>query len=155
MNFKTFIFLATVSIVSCNSPQEVKSIPSFTTTQKTWTPPPSGTIVDEYTEQIREDDLNDLSFKVTIISTDESEKGIYDLHLAFGYNENETQLVLPKWPDYTILKPVIKKGQDKYQCLIGFETGDDTFHELYEVKVDNQDITMKQTKAYYLEQVDN
>lgn len=115
-----------------------------------WEIPPAGTVVAEYSERIKEDKINESYFKVQIIATNKSNEGKYDLHLNYGKNENKTTLELPEWLDGIVLKPALKKGSEPYQCFIGFEANDNKFHEFFEVKVENKDIKMNQTRAYYL-----
>lgn len=114
-----------------------------------WQPPATGTVVAQYQKRIGEDKLNVKYFKVEMISTDNSKAGEYLMKFAYGFNANEKTVELPKWTEGTVLKPVIKEGLGDYACLVGFEANDNQFHELYEVKVINGDISVKQTRGYY------
>ncbi len=115
-----------------------------------WAPPAPGNVVDQLEKRIEEDKLNKKYFRVSVWSNAESVKGQYTLKLEYGFNINERDIQLPQWPGKVILRPVIKEGPDKYHCYIGFEAGDNQFHELYEVKVTNGNISLKQTHRYYL-----
>jgi hypothetical protein len=114
-----------------------------------WQPPAAGTVVDKYEERVTEDQLNEKYFRVTVKSMDKSKEGEYALKLEYGFNINETTITFPKWTNNIALRPIVKGGQEKYSCLIGFDAGDGEFHELYEVKALNGDITFKQIRAYY------
>lgn len=114
-----------------------------------WNPPPAGTIIDKFQERVTEDNLNEKYFRVTVISTEESKAGTYLLKLEYGFNINETTIDLPKWTNGAVLKPALKKGAGIYSCLLGFDTGDGQFRELYEIKAKGGDISLKQTKGYY------
>lgn len=116
---------------------------------KSWNPPAAGTIVDEYKEAIPEDKLNNAFFKVAVVSTEISDVGHFDLKLEYGANKNETTIDLPKLNRGTILKPVLKKGEGKYECILGFDEGDGVFRQLYLISVDNKNIKLKQTNYYY------
>lgn len=114
-----------------------------------WNPPPAGTVVDKIQERITEDNLNEKYFRVEVLTTENSKAGSYLLKLEQGFNKNETTIDLPKWTGGTVLKPVLQKGAEKYSCIIGFDTGDGQFHELYQVKTDGGNLKLKQTKGYY------
>jgi hypothetical protein len=114
-----------------------------------WNPPPAGTVVDKFQERVAEDNLNEKYFRITVIATEESKAGAYLLKLEYGFNINETTIDLPKWTNGTVLKPVLKKGAGAYSCLLGFDTGDGQFRELYAIKAQGGDVTLKQTKGYY------
>ncbi len=114
-----------------------------------WKPPVAGTIVDRLEQRIKEDQLNDAYYRVSVISTDSSAQGVYLLKLEYGFNSNETTITLPKWHEGVQLKPVLKAGPEPYQCLIGFSAEDDRFHEYYEAVSESGSIRLKQTTGYY------
>lgn len=116
---------------------------------KTWNPPPAGTIVDKAEERITEDRLNEQYFRVTVTSTETSKEGSFLLKLEYGFNINETTVDLPKWTKGVVLKPVLKKGAGHYHGLLGFDTGNGQFRELYDISVKNGNVVLKQTKGYY------
>lgn len=142
------LLLATTSLMSCSDATDSSSAPSSNVTV-TWQPPTSGTVIDSLQERITEDKLNEIYFKVSVISSEASKNGSYNLKLEYGYNINETTLDLPEWPNHTILRPVLQQGREKYQCLVGFDPGDGEFRPLYEVRVIDKNIRMKQTHQYY------
>lgn len=117
----------------------------------TWQPPTAGTVIDAYEKKVEEDKLNNKTFKVSIISTEQSKEGVFLMKFNYGFNAHEKELSFPKWPNAVILKPVLKAGTDKYHCLVGFDAGDNQFHEFYEVKVVDGDLAIKQTTGYYPE----
>lgn len=114
-----------------------------------WTPPATGVVVDEYKEAIPEDKLNDAFFKVIVIATEISDAGHFDLKLEYGGNKNETTIDLPKLNRGVVLKPVLKKGEGKYECILGFDAGDGVFKPLYLISVKDKNIKLKQTNYYY------
>ncbi len=142
------LLLATTALFSCGEATGVSSTPA-SHAKITWQPPASGTVIDSFQERITEDKLNEIYFKVSVISTETSKNGSYNLKLEYGYNINETTLDLPEWPDHTVLRPVLQQGKEKYQCLVGFDPGDGAFRPLYEVRVIDKNIRMKQTHQYY------
>jgi len=151
MNRIFLLLTITLGMLSCgNKATEIKQPKVIL---KAWNPPPAGTVVDEYKERIIQDGLdkvNEFYFKVTIKATDSSKLGYYALELEKGENKNETDLALPKWPDGSTLKPILKKGDKQYECLLGFDIGDGIFKEFYKIKVDEKgSIVMKQTMGYY------
>jgi hypothetical protein len=120
------------------------------TTMVNWNPPPAGTIVDQYEEKVTEDKINDIYFRVIIKTTDSSKYGHFAVTLERGGNKNETDIDLPKWYKGAILKPVIKKGTNPYECFLGFDAGDGIFKGFYQIKVDEKkSIVMKQIVGYY------
>lgn len=131
-----------------NNQQEQQTVVSQ---EQLWTPPPPGNVADQFEKRVDEDQLNEKYFRVTIISTERSTNGAYLLKLEYGHNINERNIQLPSWLGDTPLRPSIKEGNDKYHCYIGFEANDNQFRELYEVKATNGDISLKQTRQYYLE----
>ncbi len=147
---KKILPLLVVAMWGCgqqNTPEEIKKEKKSVSQ---WQPPAAGTGVAKVEERITEDKLNEKYFRVEAIATADSKNGNYDLRLAHGFNTNETSIDLPKWVGGVVLKPVLKKGDKKYSCDIGFDTGDGQFHELYQVRVNEQgNITLKQTRGYY------
>lgn len=116
---------------------------------ESWNPPPAGTVIDEYKEAIPEDKLNNAFFRVAVIATETSNNGHFDLELEYGANINETTVDLPKLKRGIILKPLLKKGTAKYECLLGFDGGDGVFKEYYLISVDKKNIKLKKTHYYY------
>lgn len=147
MRFAVPVF-AFILLASCGSAPE-KSKPSATIPSGSWTPPAAGTEVARYQEKIHGDNLNESYFKVVIRSTENSAKGAYTARLDYGQNSNETAIELPQWHNGVIVKPVLKKADGDYHLLLGFDTGDGQFHELYEISVENKNIRLKQTTGYY------
>lgn len=150
MKLKLKAALLLLGLYSCNSPGATEQgKPVQQPAASAWLPPAAGRLVDKMEERITEDNLNEVYFRVSIISTDSSKAGFYTLKLEHGYNINEVPLELPAWTGNTVLKPVLKKGAGKYHCLVGFDAADNQFHELYEVTVVNGNVKFKQTHGYY------
>lgn len=145
-----FLFLLFITASSCsNNSAPSKDTENNKTVQNTWTPPAAGTTVAKLEEKIATDKLNNTYFRVEIISTETSKEGHYNVKLEYGFNKNETTIDLPALPANAILKPVLQKGTEAFHCILGFDTGDGKFNELYQISVTDGDIKMKQTKGYY------
>lgn len=146
---KKILPLLLIVLAGCGQ-QNTQEQPGKKELKSQWQPPAAGTVVAKVEERITEDELNEKYFRVEVIATADSKDGNYNLKLAQGFNENETTIDLPKWVGGVILKPVLKKGDKKYSCDIGFDTGDGQFRELYQVRVNGEgNITLKQTRGYY------
>lgn len=150
MKLKIKAAVLLLGLYSCNNPAATESGKKDEQLKASaWQPPAAGKVVDKMEERITEDNLNEVYFRVSIISTDSSKAGFYTLKLEHGYNINEVPLELPAWTGNTILKPMVKQGTGKYHCLVGFDAADNQFHELYEVTVVNGNVKFKQTHGYY------
>jgi hypothetical protein len=133
-------------MIACNAGS--KPVAQQAGGQAQWQPPAAGASVAEYKERVTDDNLNEKYFRVTVIATEKSKEGAYRLKLEYGFNINETEVQLPEW-NKAVLQPVLKKGEGNYHCLLGFDTGDGQFHELYMINAEGGDIRLKQTKGYY------
>lgn len=144
---RIFLLLAVVLVMfGCKT----KTTENKTATATHWTPPAAGTIVDQYEEKVTEDKINDTYFRVVVKATDSSKYGHFAVTLERGGNKNETEIDLPKWYKGTVLKPILKKGTNPYECLLGFDAGDGVFKGFYQIKVDEKkSIVMKQIVGYY------
>mgnify|MGYP003583108288 CR=1 FL=1 len=114
-----------------------------------WTVPAQPEKVADYTKAIK-GDLNKSKFEVIISTTDSTATtGIFKIELNYGANQNTTEKVFPKWYENNVVKPMVK-GMDslEYGAIIGFDPGDGTFKELFEVTVENKEIKFAQTKMY-------
>lgn len=150
MKFKITAAAILLGLYSCNNPEgTVQQQPASKAAVSQWQPPAAGSVVGKMEQRITEDNLNESYFRVSIISTDSSKAGFYNLKLEYGYNINEVPVGLPAWTGDTVLKPVLQQGTGKYHCLVGFDTGDNQFRELYEVTVVNGNVKFKQTHGYY------
>jgi len=136
-------------LYSCKSGSPEKSEKPAAVQEATWEPPAAGTEVARYTERVKEDKLNEKYFRVIVKATPDSRSGNFLLRLEYGFNINETAIDLPAWTGNAVLKPVLQKGEGAYHCLLGFDAGDGQFRELYDIRVDNGDVRLKQTKGYY------
>jgi hypothetical protein len=150
MLYKIFPVLCLMFVLAaCKQNEQTDKQDHQKNTTQQWNPPPAGTAVDKFQERVAEDNLNEKYFRITVVSTEESKEGSYLLKLEYGFNINETTIDLPKWTKGTILKPILKKGPEQYSCLLGFDIGDGQFRELYLIKANSGDISLKQTKGYY------
>lgn len=146
---RVFPFFFLIACISCSQNNNSGEKQQPGTLKTMWEPPAAGTTVAEYKERVTEDNLNEKYFRVTVKTTDLSPEGAYLLKLEYGYNINETDIRLPEWNKGTILKPVLKKGDGAYHCLLGFDAGDGRFRELYLINAEGGNIRLKQTKGYY------
>ncbi len=150
MKLKLIIAVVLPGLLSCNNPAAKQEQQQDTQAAVSrWQPPAAGSVVDKQEQRITEDNLNESYFRVSVISTDSSKAGVYNLKLEYGYNINEVPIGLPAWTGNAVLKPVLRQGTGKYHCLVGFDTGDGQFRELYEVTVVNGTVKFKQTHGYY------
>jgi hypothetical protein len=142
-------------IISCNtgSAPATQQTTDATVTKVQWQPPAAGATVTEYKERVTDDNLNEKYFRVTVIATESSKEGTYRLKLEYGFNINETEVHLPEWNKGVTLKPLLKKGDGNYHCLLGFDTGDGQFRELYTINAEGGDIRLKQPKGYFKSQL--
>lgn len=114
-----------------------------------WTVPAKGEKVADYAKAIK-DDLNKSKFELIISTTDSSAaNGTFKIDLNYGANQNSTEKLFPKWYENNVVKPMVK-GIDslEYGAIIGFDPGDGSFQELYQVTVKNKEIKFQQTKMY-------
>ena len=151
MSFRILFGFSILIICSCGDKPTALTAEKANTQSSTaqWQPPAAGMLVAEYKKPIDEDKLNKAFFEVKILSTESSDVGVFLMKFAHGFNSHEKELTFPKWPGNTTLKPVLKPGTEKYHCLVGFEAGDNQFHQFYEVKFANGDLSIKQTTGYY------
>lgn len=147
---QVFPLLCCFLALGCQSP-DTKQPAAQAVAQKTvWQPPAPGTVVDRYQERITEDKLNEKYFRVSVLATDRSKEGHFNLKLEYGFNINEVEVDLPQWTGGAVLKPLLQKGAGTYHCILGFDAGDGRFRELYEIKAENGDVRMKQIRGYYM-----
>ena len=144
--------LASCKNNDANTSMGVKSTDSVQVTKVTF--PKAGTTIANYEKKLSEgnnDNLNDLTFSVEIITTDSSAiTGVFDVKFNFGHNVQQTQITFPKWEDGNIVTPKIQEDPSvKYGVIIGFDPGDGSFKDFYSLLIDNKDIKLKQVKAYF------
>lgn len=150
---KTALFLLSLSalfIASCDSATEQKkdaanSLPKLAV----WKVPAQTEKISDYHKAIK-GDLNKSNFEVIVSTTDSTAAtGKFLVELNFGGNKNSTVKAFPKWYENNVVKPMVK-GIDTmdYGAVIGFDPGDGSFQELYEITVQNKEIKMQQTKMY-------
>lgn len=152
---KIVLFTLSMGILSFASCTEEGKAATEQSTQKSlpklavWTVPAQSQQVANYSKAIK-DDLNKSKFEVAVSTTDSTAAtGAFEVSLNFGANKNTTVKTFPKWYENNIVKPVVK-GMDTldYGAVIGFDPGDGSFQELYEVTVKNKEIKIVQTKMY-------
>ena len=142
-----FILLLPAGCSTTNQPTNKLSSDS---TLSIWQPPAPGTEVAQIKERIAEDKLNEKYFKIRLIATDSSDRGYYLLTLNYAFSENQTVISFPKWSNDAYPKPVLQKGDKRYQALLGFDAGDGNLHPYYEIKADSKSLTLKKTNDYVL-----
>ena len=99
--------------------------------------------VQQYSEKT-DDPLNDWYFSVTLYET--SQTFHYLVKLQFEEVRGEDTLRLP---NFGILpRPVLKKGPDKYSCIIGFLDKDNNFREYKKVYVKDDALKIITLKHY-------
>jgi len=115
-----------------------------------------GSVIAADSEAIKEDNLNDFTFSVKIIADSNSNtKGSYTVQAAYGVDNAEGQLAMPKNAEY--LKPLLRKGNEPYTYIVGFKFGNDTtFHDYFEISAarvapQRRAIKMEYIKAYTFE----
>ena len=150
MLYRIIPFFLLLTLWSCNSdkPGAVKE-QAAADKSSLWKPPAAGAVVARYQERVTEDQLNEKYFRVTATTTKRSREGEFQLKLEYGFNINETSIELPQWTGDTIPKPVVRKAEGQYHCQLGFDTGNGQFHELYDIRAENGNVRMKQTKGYF------
>ena len=114
-----------------------------------WPVPASGIQVASYQKAIK-NDLNKGRFLVNVYTTDSTQNtGEFRMELAYGENVNNVLKIFPKWYERNVVKPLIKPlNSATYGAVIGFDPGDGTFKELFEVNVVGKDLELKQLKMY-------
>lgn len=99
--------------------------------------------VAEYKEKT-ENPLNDWYFSVKLYETPKT----FQYLMKLKYEELEGDDTL-KLPDLGVMpKPVIRKGPDKYSCIIGFMDNHDQFREYKKVYITNDQLKVTALKHY-------
>ena len=133
-----FLFL-----FSCNDPQPKKNEKDFIPTANI---PKPNTVVASDSIRIP-DALNELYFSIEVIATDQSANGVYEVLVAYGYNDASTQITMPE-ADQPII-PEVRKGKEPFSYIIGFRYGKDTsFNDYFLVHAAKNQTVMKYLKAY-------
>lgn len=131
-------------LVSCSQKNESNDSKVSNTSLK------PGTIVVADSMSVLEDQLNNTMFSVKVIANENTPKGKYTVKAAWGYNEAESELAMPKGGEKFI--PMLRKEAIPYTYSIGFQVkGDTTFYDYYLVNADKGTIRMKYIKAYSFE----
>lgn len=99
--------------------------------------------VAEYKEKT-DNPLNDWYFSVKLYETQKTFH--YRMKLQFEEIRGEDTLKLPNFGYEP--KPIIKKGTDKYSCIIGFMDDSNRFREYKLVHVDNNRLKVTALKHY-------
>jgi len=140
---KKLLFAALVLFAACkNEPAN--------TTKSDFTPPKSGTTVAADSILIEEDKLNHQYFGVTVIATDSSINGTYDIEAHWGFNMAVNTIRMPIGGEH--FEPILRRGTDPYSFIVGFRFDNDTaFHEYYAIDGQRGQMMMKYVKAYTLQ----
>ncbi|WP_118972331.1 hypothetical protein [Taibaiella koreensis] len=149
MFYRFVLFFSLLLLAACSGTKTDPATSKAPATVQQWQPPATGAQVAQYKERVKEDNLNEKYFRITVIATEASPEGNFKLKLEYGFNINETDIMLPEWTPGVVLKPVLQKAEGDYHCLLGFEAGDGIFHELYDIRAENGNVRMKQTKGYF------
>jgi hypothetical protein len=99
--------------------------------------------VDQYKEKT-DNPLNDWCFSVKLYETPMTFH--YLIKMQFEEIRGEDTLKLPNFG--YVPKPVIKKGTEKYSCIIGFMDDKNAFREYKLVHVDNGNLKITALKHY-------
>lgn len=139
---KYLILAAMIAVTACGSNNNSNT--PYTAERATV----SSVAVKEYTEDVN-DPLNpDWKFKVALFEQKESLK----YEVRFQYKEVTGEKVF-SFPNMGFMpKPELRKGPEKFSCIIGFYDADSTFMELRVVKVENENLVYKHLKEYKVEE---
>ncbi len=137
---KVFIVSLTVVLFSCNNAQQAGNTDPYLKERATVNPNP----VKEYVENVG-DQLNpEWQFKVQLFEQKESLK----YEAKFQYKEVTGEKIF-SYPNLGFMpKPELKKGPDKFSCIIGFYDADSIFNELRLIKVENENLVYRHLKEY-------
>jgi hypothetical protein len=91
-----------------------------------------------------ENPLNDWYFSVKVYETPKT----FDYLMKCKYEELEGDDTLHLPNMGTAPKPVIKKGDDKYSCIVGFMDNNNQFREYKKVYVKNDQLKVTSLKHY-------
>jgi hypothetical protein len=140
---KQLLFIALIVLVSCTTNKKSNTEP-YTKERVAVNP----NAVKEYTEDVN-DPLNpDWKFKVALFEQKESLK----YEVRFQYKEVTGEKIF-SFPNMGFMpKPDLKKGPDKFSCIIGFYDADSTFMELRMIKVENENLVYRHLKEYKVEE---
>lgn len=139
MKLHTFI-AACLLLASCNSSN--KSVDYATL--------PAGTLLAADSIKVAEDTLNNTWFTVKLLTSDKTDKGIYDINASWGGNIADTKFTLPKGAEK--FRPALHRESEPYSFMIGFHMADDTaFYPYYQVKAEQGTIKMNYVKSYTFE----
>jgi hypothetical protein len=123
------------------------SAPADTETATKHKAPATGTIVAADSMDIVEDKLNGHIFSVSVIATDSSINGTYDVEAIWGNNLANSTIRLPHGGEH--FRPLLRKGDSAYTYILGFHFDTDTiFHDYYQISAARGQIMMKYIKAY-------
>lgn len=153
-NIFLLLFMGMSLSYSCqsNNPDTKKETEQVKTSFPNWTPPPPGTEIASLKERIKEDQLNKFYFQVTVMSIDSSKEGVYEVLITYAFSKNKTRIRLPKWTNDNYPRPLLQKEGSPYHFLIGFDVGDSLFRPLYQIRVVDKSVRIKQTHEYTIYQ---
>jgi len=139
---KYLILVAMIAVTACGSNNNSNA--PYTAERATV----SSVAVKEYTEDVN-DPLNpDWKFKVALFEQKESLK----YEVRFQYKEVTGEKIF-SFPNMGFMpKPELRKGPEKFSCIIGFYDADSTFMELRMVKVENENLVYRHLKEYKVEE---
>ena len=156
IQFKILLFLVFSFVISCNNSQpneEVSTKKKDTISKTPYINPDRKEINKEpiasYSEKT-DNPLNDWYFKVQLFETDKTFE--YLIKLQFEEIRGEDTLKLPNFGRTP--EPQIKKGDEKYSCIIGFLDKEDKFREYKKVYVKDNHLKITAIRHYGVRVVD-
>ncbi len=127
-----------------NSKDTIITTPSIPTTRRTVNKEP----VASYSEKT-DNPLNDWYFKVQLFETEKTFH--YLIKLQFEEIRGEDTLKLPNFG--RVPEPQIKKGDEKYSCIIGFLDKENKFREYKKVYVKDNHLKITAIRHYAVKTV--
>lgn len=141
---KKYLLPALLLVNACTANNASTDTETVTSKHKA---PTTGTIVAADSMDIAEDKLNGHMFSVSVIATDSSINGEYDVEAIWGNNLANSTIRLPHGGEH--FKPLLRKGDSAYTYILGFHFDTDTiFHDYYQISAERGQIMMKYIKAY-------
>lgn len=148
----TMVLVSLLAITSCadEAPKETPQSASEqeTSVEKTEKIPTEREVISDKPvaefSQRTDDPLNDWYFKVELYETKKTFH--YQLRLQFEEIRGLDTLKLPNLG--TAPKPVIRKGEERYSCIIGFMDHENNFREYKKVHVKNNSLKVTSLRHY-------
>jgi hypothetical protein len=150
---KYFIWLLVLTLSACGNTDNTADNDSVS-----FYAPAPGTVIAADSMRIKEDNLNELYYSVSVTATGNSVEGAYMLRAAHGYNEAQSEIKFPKLTQS--LTPAIRRDEQMpYSYIIGFKYDNDTtFNDYIRVFAKRMpgvatQIELRYLKSYYIDTV--